>query len=130
MHFVFGWDQLAELFEFFSNNESGPVLIFLLPAALLVLLGWLIKYRQVTWLISGYNTASKKEKERYDIDKLCKYMGNFIFILASILLMVAIGGIVFARYIDKIISVGFCVFVAVIVCGLVYLNTGKRVLKE
>lgn len=105
-------------------------MIFLIPAAILILLGWLIKYRQVTWLISGYNTASKKEKERYDIDKLCKYMGNFIFILASILLMMAIAIILFNRNINIVIPIGYSVFVVVIVCGLVYLNTGKRVLKE
>jgi len=130
LRFVFRWDHLSKLIEFFSYNESGPVLIFLLPAAVLFLLGWLIKYRQVTWLISGYNTASKKEKERYDIDKLCKYMGNFIFILASILLVMAIAAIFFDKYIDIIIPIGYSVFVVVIVCGLVYLNTGKRVLKD
>ncbi|OGO29701.1 MAG: hypothetical protein A2Z16_08470 [Chloroflexi bacterium RBG_16_54_18] len=66
---------MAELFEFFKNNERVPVLVYVLPAIVLYLLGWLIKYKKVTWLISAYNTASKKEKERYDVEKLCKYMG-------------------------------------------------------
>jgi len=57
-------------------------------------------------------------------------MGNFIFILASIYLMMAIAGVLFDKYINRIASIGFCVLVAVIVGGLVYLNTGNRVLKE
>jgi hypothetical protein len=53
---------LTELFEFFSVNEGAPVFIFLLPAAVLILLGWLIKYKKVTWLISGYKLPLKRKK--------------------------------------------------------------------
>ena len=122
--------MLTELSEYLSTSEIAPAVMFLFPAAVLVLLGWLIKYKKVTWLISGYNTASKKEKERYDVDKLCMHMGNFIFILAGILLLMAFAGIVFVSETDTVISIGFCILFAVIVAGLVYLNTGKRVLKD
>ena len=29
-----------------------------------------------SWFISGYNTASKEEKEKYDEKKLCRTMGD------------------------------------------------------
>ena len=30
-----------------------------------------------SWFISGYNTASNEEKEKYDEKKLCRTMGNW-----------------------------------------------------
>ena len=127
---VFQVKKLTQLSEFLSINEKAPGAVFLIPAAVLALLGWLIKFKKVTWLISGYNTASKKEKERYDVDKLCRHMGNFIFTLAGIFLMMALAGIVFEKDSGAIITFGFLVLFAVIVGGLVYLNTGRRFLKD
>lgn len=58
---------------------------------LLILLGYLVKYKQWSWLIAGYNTSSKKEKEKYNITALCNDVGNFLFILVGILLIAALG---------------------------------------
>lgn len=38
-----------------------------------------------SWLIAGYNTASKKEKEKYDEKKLCRAVG--IYCLAAGILL-------------------------------------------
>lgn len=104
-------------------------MVFFLPTAILLIVGWLIKYKKVTWLISGYNTASKQEKQRYDIEKLCKYMGNFIFILAGIFFVMAIINVLISGYAEMVIWIGFGVLAVAIVCGIVYLNTGNRVKK-
>lgn len=104
-------------------------MIFFFPTAVLLIVGWLIKYKKVTWLISGYNTASKQEKQRYDIEKLCKYMGNFIFILAGIFFVMAIINVLISGYAEMVIWIGFGVLAVAIVCGIVYLNTGNRVKK-
>lgn len=105
-------------------------MIFFFPTTILLIIGWMIKYKKVTWLISGYNTASKHEKQRYDIEKLCKYMGNFIFILAGIFFMMAITSILIREYYESIAWIGFGVLAVAIVCGIVYLNTGNRVKKK
>ena len=39
-----------------------------------------------SWFISGYNTASKEEKEKYDEKKLCRTMGLGMSIIAILLL--------------------------------------------
>ena len=36
-----------------------------------------------SWLIAGYNTASKEEKEKYDQEKLCRVMGIMCAIIAA-----------------------------------------------
>ncbi len=105
-------------------------MIFFFPASILILVGWLIKYKKVTWLISGYNTASKEAKQKYDIEKLCKYMGNFIFILAGIFFVMSIACVSFSEHTDEITLIGFGVLAATIVCGIIYLNTGNRVKKD
>jgi phosphotransferase system glucose/maltose/N-acetylglucosamine-specific IIC component len=105
-------------------------MIFFIPMALLLIFGWLIKYKKVTWLISGYNTASKEKKAQYDIDKLCKHMGNFLFVLAGILFIIAVAILLFREYTDTIVIVGACVEACAIVAGIIYLNTGNRVKKE
>jgi hypothetical protein len=105
-------------------------MLYFLPAIVLLIIGWLIKYQKITWLISGYNTASPQEKERYDIDKLSKYMGNYLFILASVFSVMAITTIYYDSYSDRITWIGFLVLIFALVIGIVYLNTGNRVLKE
>lgn len=104
-------------------------MIFFFPTVMLLIVGWLIKYKKVTWLISGYNIAPKEEKQKYDIEKLCKYMGNFIFILASIFFVMAITSLLFNKYVDTITRFGFGILIIVTVSGIVYLNTNNRVKK-
>lgn len=111
-------------------NEEDIKMIFFLPTIVLLICGWLIKYKKITWLISGYNTASKEQKQRYDTEKLCHYVGNFLFILAGILFSMAVIIVFIGEYSDKIILIGFGVLAIAIVCGLIYLNTGNRVKKK
>jgi hypothetical protein len=101
-----------------------------LPALLLFIAGWLIKYKKATWLISGYNIAPRREKERYDIEKLTRLMGNFVFLLAGLFFVFAAASALFPAYSESITSTGIVVFLIVSAAGLVYLNTGKRLLKE
>ncbi len=104
-------------------------MIFFIPAGILAIIGYFIKYKHVTWLISGYNTASQAKKETYDLDKLCPLMGNFIFMLASIVTIMAILILVFPTNSDAITIGGFALLAIFSLSGLIYLNNGKRILK-
>lgn len=104
-------------------------MVFFFPAGLLLLIGWLIKYKKATWLISGYNTSSREEKQKYDVEKLCKYMGNFLFSLSSLLIIMAIAVSLASNYENEITTFGFVVFVITLIIGIIYLNTGNRLKK-
>ena len=104
-------------------------MIFIVPAFLLFIIGYLIKYKRITWLISGYNTSSQAKKDTYDLDKLCPLMGNFIFMLASILMIMSLLILVFPRMTDEITVGGISLLAIFGTIGLIYLNTGKRILK-
>ena len=98
-------------------------------ALIIYIFGWLIKYKKVTWLISGFNTASKEKQEKYDKEKLCKIFGNFLFILASIYLFWGISLLIFPQYTDLIIWCGFVSSFIAIVIGMVYMNSGNKLKK-
>ena len=103
--------------------------IYLLVAGLLAGLAILVRWKKATWLIAGYNTAPQEEKEKYDVEKLCLYVGNFLFLLALIWLVMA--GAVWLRP-DQLLPVtitGLVVEAVVIVGGLIYLNTNNRLMK-
>ena len=102
---------------------------FLLISLAFVLIGWLIKVKKATWLISGYNTASKERKEQYDVDKLCHYFGNFMFTLAGIYFLMSMGIFFLAPIADIIIWIGFILSAVVIVLEIIYMNSGNRIRK-
>ena len=43
-----------------------------------------------SWFISGYNTASKEEKKKYDEKKLCRTMGVGMSIIAILALIMGV----------------------------------------
>lgn len=65
-------------------------IIFVMLSLLFIALGVLIKYFKCYWLISGYNTSSKEERERVDIASLGKLVGNFCFFLGAMFLVIGI----------------------------------------
>lgn len=84
----------------------------LLPALLLVLIAFLIKFKKVYWLISGYNTMSEEKKKNVDIEGLAGFIFVFCLMIAGIIAIAALfmffgkmafAGVVFALLIPAII---------------------------
>ena len=51
----------------------------ILAAIIFIVLGVLIKYGKMYFLMAGYNTMSKKEKEKYDIKGIATVFKNAMF---------------------------------------------------
>lgn len=94
-----------------------------ITALLLIILGYLIKYRKWTWLIAGYNTSSKEEKAKYNKEALCNGVGNLLFILSGISFFAALGEF---WGVDWIVRITWILFIVVIVVAIIYMNTGNR----
>lgn len=86
--------------------------IGLIPVIILVVIGFLIKYKKAYWLISGYNTMPAEKKKNVNIEELARLMANVCFIIAAIILCasafmfigkMAVSGIVFALMFPVII---------------------------
>lgn len=52
-----------------------------------LVLGILIKYGKMYFLIAGYNTMSKSEKQRYNIKGIANLFGNIMFLIAFFTLL-------------------------------------------
>ena len=103
------------------------LVISLLFTAFFVLLGILFRKGKGLSLVAGYNTMSKAERERVDREKLARYMGNLMFILAACFLITTAGPML---HIMALYWVGIAAFLLVIFIAAVYLNTGNRIMKK
>ena len=57
-------------------------------ALFFVVLGLLIKYAKWYFLIAGYNTMPKEEKENYDIDSIATVFRNAMWYIGAVLVLV------------------------------------------
>ena len=93
---------------------------------LLLILGVIFLKGKGAFLIAGYNTASKAEKEKIDEKKLCRYMGRLMFALAGCFFIIMLSSMF-----DKIrlLWLGLGLVFIVSIGGIIYINTGDRVKK-
>lgn len=61
------------------------MLIVYVIITIFVVCGIFLLFGKGSWLIAGYNTASKEEKEKIDEKKLCKSMGVMLLMIAAIM---------------------------------------------
>ena len=57
---------------------------------LFVVMGISLLAGRGAWLIAGYNTMPKKERERYDERALCRFMGKLMLYCAACVLLMAL----------------------------------------
>ena len=69
----------------------------LIVAIIFIVLGILIKYGKMYFLIAGYNTMPKAKKEKYNIDGIATLFRNAMFGMAIII----IAGNVIAEWIEN-----------------------------
>jgi undecaprenyl pyrophosphate phosphatase UppP len=66
-------------------------------AIIFIILGILIKYGKMYFLIAGYNTMSKEEQEKYDIKGIASIFRNTMFGMAVIIFL----GFIIAKWIEN-----------------------------
>ena len=76
-----------------------------------------------SWFISGYNTASKEEKAKYDEKKLCEAMSRLMFVLALCWLVVALSTLCQTML---LLWLGLGLFVAASIGGCMYVDRKCR----
>ncbi len=92
----------------------------------LVLLGIIFLKGKGSFLIAGYNTASKTEKEKIDEKKLCTCVGMLMFALAGCFFIVMLSDIFHKMW---ILWLGLGLVFAVSIGGIIYINTRDRIKK-
>ncbi len=75
------------------------------------------------YLIAGYNTASSAERAKFNKKALCRSMAVMMFAIAFSFIVSALG-----IFIDIIPPwIGHVLLLAIVLVGLIYINTSKRV---
>lgn len=90
---------------------------------LFIILGIVFIQGKGAFLIAGYNTSSKAEKEKYNEKALCRFMGKMMFLFAVCFLVMILSDVL-----DNMAFLwgGLGLFLAVVVFTLLYANTGNR----
>ncbi|MCL1858392.1 MAG: DUF3784 domain-containing protein [Oscillospiraceae bacterium] len=90
---------------------------------LFILLGVLFSFGKGAFLIAGYNTMSKAEKEKYNKTALCKFIGKIMFALSFCIALWFLSDILKIMW---ILYTGLILFFAVIIFAWFYANTCNR----
>jgi hypothetical protein len=101
----------------------------LVTPLMLIVLATLIRVGKLSFLLSGYNIASRRERDKYDEKALCRFLSNLLFALGGILLAVAAARLSNLPGVKYISSAGSLLFSVTIIAALIYMNTGKRFIK-
>lgn len=59
-----------------ADTQNGPDWVIWVVFILIGILSAALLSGHGKWLIAGYNTASEKEREKYDAKKLCRTVGG------------------------------------------------------
>ena len=94
-------------------------------AILFIVLGALVKYGKMHFLIAGYNTLSSSEKERIDVNGVANVFRNGFFGMATIIL----GGYLYGQFTGDL-TVQKPVFFAAIFLGLPYVIIASNLKKN
>ena len=73
-----------------ADLASGPDWVVWIVFVIFVVLSIVLLSGHGSWVISGYNTASKEEKEKYDEKKLCRTMGVGMSVIAVLILIMGL----------------------------------------
>ena len=105
----------------------GALIVFIALIVLFCAFGTMLMCGNGAFLIAGYNTASSQEKAKYDEKALCRAVGTMMFTLAGCFL-VSCAGLIFDLY--WLVWAGQVALLLVIIAGVIYLNTTKRIKRK
>lgn len=94
---------------------------------LFILVGTMLSFGKWSFLIAGFNTLSKEEKEKYDVLSLCKFMGKFMFIVAFCILLFLLSDILMMKI---LFDIGITLFIISVIFVVIYSNTLDRFKKK
>ena len=103
------------------------LIIILIVAALLIVMAIPLLMGKGAWMISGYNTMSKKEKELYDEKALCRYTGKLLLAIAAAIALMGMG--IADEGSITLFFAGFALTMIVGIGGTIPMFTMKRFLK-
>ena len=104
-----------------KDVSNGPDYIIWILAVIFLVLSIVLLTGRGSWLIAGYNTASKEEKSKYDEKKLCRVMGAGMAVITVMLFIMGLGEDVLPAafaYVFAAVTIIDCV-VMIVLCNTI-----------
>lgn len=95
----------------------------ILTIGLFILLGIILSMGKGSFLIAGFNTMTKEEKEKYDAVSLCKFMGKAMFSFAFCIILFLLSELWEMKI---LFNIGLILFFIIVIFIFIYANTGNR----
>ena len=109
-----------------DEMKSGALVIGAV-AFMMLLLGLYMLRGKGSFLIAGYNTMAKEEKEKYDGPAMARFIGKLLFALSFTMLFWLAGMLLEKSW---MFYIGVALFLGFTGTALLYMNTGGRFLKQ
>lgn len=93
---------------------DGKMWFVLIILSVMFLMSIILMLGKGSFLIAGYNTSSKEEKEKYDEKKLCRVVGAGLFFITAITGIGVIFEDVLPQWYHNILLIGILASVAVL----------------
>lgn len=74
-----------------KDVSNGPDFVIWMVSIVCFVLSIVLLSGKGSWLIAGYNTASKEEKNKYDEKKLCRIIGAGMAVITVMLVIMGLG---------------------------------------
>lgn len=104
-------------------------LVNLVGGVVLLAIGAGVRVFRAGALVAGYNTLPREEQEKYDVERMTRYVGNMLMVAAGILLAFGLASL-FADIPKSASWLSWGLFLVPIVAGLICVNTGDRLRKR
>jgi hypothetical protein len=101
----------------------GAIVFVILIIVIFIVFGIILSLGKGSFLIAGFNTMTKEEKEKYDVISLCKFWGISMFLFAFCIILFLLSELWEMKI---LFNIGFVLIFAITLFMLVYSNTGNR----
>ena len=98
----------------------------LISGIVVLVLGLIIQTGKANFLIAGYNTMSKAEKEKWDAKAISKFTGWWMLVIPSMILLISCIPLAFDFFPNEVVYVSWTLFTLVIIGGVIYVNRSSR----
>jgi len=99
------------------------IVVVILIIVIFIVCGIILSLGKGAFLIAGFNTMTKEEKEKYDVISLCKFWGICMFLFALCIILFLLSELLEMKI---LFNIGFVLIFAITLFMLVYSNTGNR----
>ncbi|MBU3146100.1 DUF3784 domain-containing protein [Clostridium sp. CF012] len=106
-----------------SGNDISGLIVMAIIDLIFIAMGIVLLCGKGAFLIAGYNTMTKEEKDKYNSVELSKFMGKIIIVIALIIPCFALGGIYNILWLPV---VGLIAILGLVIFACVYANTKNR----